>query len=254
MKVLDCETVESIYSSFEEFLAVDSTTLREFLKRIEDDDLYPNNRSPEDVLLEKTQKEFHTTCDVDAIYWFHLTRTVRNNNFEQGILPLGQAIAGIWDTLYSLVKESITFENWQDFKTKVENQKLNHSTYLYQMKVKDCRHWGPYATLIRDFAFFADKLPIHDYLRTPEIVEDICICFEEIYQIDLLRLFQEASSPCIVKFVDYEDRQDAISTALLYLHTIIHGSEVSIWCNTNLDREGQGVPKDRIQKIEFLSQ
>ena len=42
----------------------------------------------------------------------------------------------------------------------------------------------------------------HDYLRTPEIVEDICITFDELYGTNLMPVFLKATEPCIVSFRD----------------------------------------------------
>ncbi len=251
MKLLDCETVDTIYSSIEQISGLNKDTLIDVLLHVTEDELYPGHISPDKILLKKLQRETNSICKPDAICWFHLTRTVQNNPFEEGILPLSQILDHLWRLLFSLVQDQISSEQWREFQSKVRTGKLNHSARLYQMKTSSSQHWGLYATLIRDFAFKANGLPIHDYLRVPEIVEDIAICFEKLFGIDLLKRFSTATSPCIVKFLDYESRPDTVGVALHYLHVQIHNGELSIMCNTNIDKRGAPIHRDQIIKVEF---
>ncbi|AWI03207.1 hypothetical protein [Clostridium drakei] len=39
--------------------------------------------------------------------------------------------------------------------------------------------------VVKDAAFSSEEIGNHDYLKIPEIVEDICVCFEKIYGINL---------------------------------------------------------------------
>ena len=82
-----------------------------------------------------------------------------------------------------------------------KNMGGHHHAYLYGMKVHGKMHWGPYALLSRDHAFKPGEIGNHDYLGAPEIVEDICLCFSEKFEFDLLGAFMKKTKPCVVKFV-----------------------------------------------------
>ncbi len=251
MKILDCETVDSICQSMRQIFGINRNELNKLLSQVEEDELYVGDKNPDEVLIDKLQRETNTVCEIEAICWFHMTRTRENNSFEQGLLPLGEALDGIWDFLFSLVKDNTSSTEWNIFRTEVEAGRLNHSARLYKMKTNDHRQWGPNGILIRDFAFIANLVKNHDYLRTPEIVEDIAICFNEVYDIDLQALFTKATYPCIIKFIDDDIRLKTVGTALHYLYALNHNSELRIMHNTTIDKYGKPIPRENILNIEF---
>ena len=90
----------------------------------------------------------------------------------------------------------------------------------------DSRHHGPHALLVKDAFFCPLDLGHHDYLTIPEIVDDICMCYEESFGHPPLRaLFNRAATPCIVKFSSAPG-ECALSNALLYAHSILQGGGV----------------------------
>jgi hypothetical protein len=120
------------------------------------------------------------------------------------------------------------------------------------MKVEDCFHWGPYAILIRDMAFCSSEVGNHDYLDVPEIVEDICVCFSEWADSDLLQVFRQHTRSCIVKFVVYEAKPEHLGVALYYLYCKENGIQLSIAANTCRNLCGQTVSPKHICSVEYV--
>lgn len=251
MKVLDCETIDSTYESLEQILGVGRSQLESVFDGFDVESFYQDNPSypypPEDVVFSDVSKVASLPGNYDRTCWFHLTRIAPSNNFEQGILPLGQCLELIWSFLYSLAKKKVSLAEWEKFR---RNMGPHHHAALYAMKVADSMHWGPYALLSRDHAFNSQEVGNHDYLRAPEIVEDICICFSEKYEFDLLGAFMKKTRPCIVKFFD-GPRSDCVPTAVYHLYNEYRGNRCSMQCNTCYDGESATVTSERILKVEF---
>lgn len=254
MTILDCESVESTYNSLESILGIGIRDLKVAFKSFNMDSFYAENPHypdpPENLLLEKIIGRSSTLPAFDQVCWFHLTRTVPTNTFDEGILPLGEQIEKIWVFLYSLIEQDFPQEEWNNFRCDLGN---SHSADLYRMKVNDSLHWGPYGVLVKDIAFRAKEVGNHEYFRTPEIVEDICTCFNEKYNLDLQEAFFNNTKPCIVKFIDETPRPDCIEAAMYYLYMMFYGNELSLFCNTCFDGEAAAVPKERILNIKFPS-
>ena len=249
MILLDCESIDSIYGSLETIAGAKRSAIESFLDSMDLDALYNSSSPPScprnDYLLDAFRKNFHSSLSYDATCWFHLTRVAENTNFEAGILPLGQQLDSIWDFLHSLVRTAISEKLWNDFR----QGKLQGTDYL--MKTENPFHWGPYAILVRDIAFMPKEVGNHDYLFGPEIVEDICICFEKVHKIDLLALFRKSTKPCIVKFVDSTPQSKYLRATIFYLYATHRHDRLRDYCNDGLDARGVAVPRDRILKVEF---
>src|SRR5437899_12977202 len=205
MILLDCESIDSIYGSLEAITGAKRGAIESFLDSMDVDALYNSSSPPpcpgNDFLLRAFRKNFHSKLSYDATCWFHLTRVPGNCNFEAGILPLYQRLDSIWDFLFSLLHGAISKKQWNNFR-QGNLQSAHYSAQDYTMKTENPFHWGPYAMLVRDIAFKPAEMGNYDYLLGPEIVEDICFCFETVHKIDLLTLFRQNTRPCIVKFVD----------------------------------------------------
>jgi hypothetical protein len=76
------------------------------------------------------------------------------------------------------------------------------------------------------------------YLDAPEIVEDICRNYQEVFSFDLLGTFQASTSPRIIKFKKQGSKLSYLSAALrflyfeyhrydFYVHNPIHSGEVA---------------------------
>jgi hypothetical protein len=254
MKALDCETVETTLASVANIFGISPAFLETFLDELEtpnwdaeEPSLYPSQ------VVEKLQGKTGEACSFDATCWFHFTRTLETNRFEDGILPLGESIDLVWQALFSLLERGLSKVEWDSFREHVESDSCSRSGCLYQLKLRNPRLWGPYALLIREFGFRTPELGNHDWLRIPEIVEDICLCFEQRYgSSHLMRRFQENTSPCVVKFVEHRADQANLETALYYLYTMHYGYGWSQYFGNTFDRSGESVPASKICKIEFF--
>jgi len=255
MKILDCESNDSMHSSLESILGVKRSALESMFDDIDLDAVYssqaPSMQSDDYLfseILKKTQPGVF-----DRVHWFHLTRTFDGNDFTEGILPLGQCINSIWDFLYSLLDRQLSKRQWKEFRTNGIIGNKSHYSFLYHMKTSDRVHWGPYAILIRDNAFKPDELHHHDYFRVPEIIEDICIVLQESHSVDLLPTFNEKTRPCIVKFVDGKADPYYLKAAIFHLYHIRKNDRciAVTCCTTSFDGGGKRIPNNSILSIEF---
>jgi hypothetical protein len=251
MKILDCETTDSTYESLENILGVKRGILERIFGTLDVEEFYREHRHyahpPEDLMYSEVRKVSTLSGTYDRTCWFHITRTIPSSTFEQGILPLGQCIDGIWAFLQALAKRAVSAEEWAAFK---EDMGDHHGAGLYAMKVSDKMHWGPYALLSRDHAFKSSEIGNHDYFGAPEIVKDICLCFSEKFGYDLLGTFMRKTKPCVVKFVA-GPRGGCVSAAVYHLYNVYRGNSCSIQCNTCFDGDGVTIPREDILKVEF---
>jgi len=252
MIVLDCESTDSVYASLEAIAGAKRDAIESFLKSIDIESLYGGSSPPRDAgndfLLDAFRRKFRTDLSYEKTCWFHLTRTMESTTFDQGILPLGDCLDSIFACLHRLFQDVVSAEQWTDFKKQCP-QKASNSAQDYKRKTENRFHWGPYAILVRDHAFKPEEVTNHDYLSRPEIIEDICNCFEEIYHINVLNIFLKKTKPCIVKFVDYHHNAKYVRAALWHLY---HQQQTcSSYCNDCFDGKGAPVPRDRILRVEF---
>ena len=56
----------------------------------------------------------------DSTCWFHATRTHNPKSFKNGIFPTNEMLNSTWSFLFSLVRDQITEQDWQGFRTQVE--------------------------------------------------------------------------------------------------------------------------------------
>lgn len=251
MVILDCESLDSTYDSIKSIFGLTREAVDGVLASLDVERFYAENRDyPHDaphLLLERIKAESSSPSQFDAVCWFHLTRAQSSKTFENGILPLGDQVNAIWESLRLLAGSRVSDHDWSEFRN---NMGDSHSAYLYHLKVRDRDHWGPYGVLVRDAALCPAEIGHHDYLAVPEIVEDICLCFAERFDFDLVSKFTENSQPYIVKFIEETPHPRCLSPALYYLYSRFHGERLSLSCNTCFDGRGKVVCAQKIQKIE----
>jgi len=254
MIVLDCESTDSIYGSLEAITGAQRAAIESFFRSNDLNSIYNGNSPPlypaNDFLLNNFKRAFCSDLSYDSTCWFHLTRTDATTNFEDGIIPLGQQLDLIWDWLYGLFNGVVSGQQWKEFRQDILRHS-GHYAYLYRIKSENQFHWGPYAILVRDLAFKPGEVHNHDYFSGPEIVEDICFCFEKIYQVNLLRIFLAKTKPCIVKFIDTGTRTNYVRAALWHLHKIAWQEKCTDYCNDCFDGKGIPVRRNRIVSVEF---
>lgn len=248
--LLDCENLETASRSLCGLFRCSLKDLHDILRRIDIDRVYEQDEpdcTPDQFLhrnLVSALGEPHRPQDV---CWFHLTRTSRCNRFTEGILPLGMALDAIWETLLAALRGSEHFSRLQDMRRE------GVSSYHYNLKTLNPFHWGPFAMRVRDVAFVPERLPNHDYLRLPEIVEDICNGYRSKYGISIQEEVVGVLVPCIVKFV-VRGNSDAVGVgpAIHYVYRGIRGEPVSPFANTCFDARGKVIPESDILKIEYI--
>ncbi|PEF94031.1 hypothetical protein [Bacillus cereus] len=258
MKVLDCTTVSTMYESLENILGLSKQEIQKFFSDFKSK-LHPYDtpydKTNDKLLLEQIKKLIRKTdINYDRTVWFHGTRT--NNDFKDGILPLGEVIENIWDNLYKLVQKEISLEMWTEFRSNVENGLGGDGAYHYNLKINLKKAWGPYGLLIREITFippekFSD-VGNHNYIKIPEIIEDICLEFDKKYQLNLKERFEDNSSKCIVHFYTFNTKEKYIGSALHYLYLCFHDFEMDNNCSIAFDGEGVKVPSEHILSVELL--
>jgi hypothetical protein len=252
MKILDCETLDSTYESLDHILNVSRTRLEHLFENFDVDGDHRGSsqihRPPEDLLLAEVERMAAGLVGCNRACWFHLTRVNLDSSFSDGILPLGTSLDRIWDFLGSLVGQRISPGLWTALRRDMGS---SPSAGLYHMKVANMAHWGPFASLVRDHAFSTQETGCHDYLCAPEIVEDICRCFSDRSDFDLLESFKVNTRSCIVKFVVDTPRADCVRAAVYHLYNRARRFNCSIGCNTCYNGQGVPVRPDQILKVEF---
>lgn len=255
MKILDCESADSTYKSLERILEVKKEQLDNFFKGFGFysclDGCSQFDNFVFDKFMESTggdirTKSFGQTC------WFHLTRTYPENNFKEGILPLGEVVDQLWDFLFRL-GGNITKKEWLNFRKYIETECRHNSADHYRHKVGSARTgWGPFGILVKEIAFCAKDLHNSDQLKIPEIVEDICRCYPSKYGVDLKARFRDKTKPCIVKFYDNNTSLEYLRRALLYLYYKYHSLKFEHLCYTCFDGKGKKIAPEQILRVDFL--
>jgi len=251
---LDCETGDSTVASLCDCFGCQEADFTDALKSINIEELYSDpdtmpEEPSEEYLLNYIVEKFGEPDESVSVCWFHLTRTVQDNEFFEGVLPLSQAKDVIWDTIFSIFEGT---EIEQRLRLMKENGVENDT---YNLKIDDPVHSGPYGILVLDTAFNAEEIGQHDYLAFPEIIEDICAGYWTQYGERIFDEVESALSPCVVKFQkDGAADQGAIKAALYHAYRHANGLDVtgaSIWC---YDGEDEPVPYEDILSIEYLEE
>jgi len=256
MKVLDCESFHDTLFSLENITSINSEDILDFLMCFDMDDFYQRNplyETGDKIILNKFKKQFNPVMSYDQSNWFHLTRVYKNEDFKSGILPLIDVVESKWDKLYSLISDIISEHEWNKFRINMENGLLGPHSSLYKFRTSNTDFEGPYAISIRETAFKTDKIRHHNYLAVPEIIRDICICFEHYYGHDLFSEYKKNSVPCIVKFKTEFSEPELLGKVMFYMYQTVHNKELNSNCKTNYNANGTRIPPEDILKIEYLN-
>lgn len=248
--LLDCQSPDTAEGSLAEIFEtpVGDITSALMILNVDDEDAfavsYPFLRVVEDAGLSPRRS-------ADTA-WFHLSRVVGPEAFDGGVMPLKQSLDGIWRVLERCAQEFVSVNHWTEFRRCVETGYPCHHGGLYRTKVDDSAHWGPCAMLVRDAAFSAAAMAHHDYLKVPEIVEDICICFKDAFGKDLQKHYEQVTVPVIVKFWSADADENAIDAALGYVWSHLRSQPLSHVTNTCFDAEGKAIGVENILAVEVV--
>ena len=252
MFVLDCENPASTLKSISAIYGIPAQEIVAFFKAFDIGKYYEKNITddyPDRVLTAAFEEKYNVEPKpLDSVCWFHLTRTLPGNNFSAGILPFPESLNILWETLFTLFKDSPHCKNLKDLKSQ------DLISERYQSRIKHPYLAGPYAVLVRDVAFRVNEIGFHDYLAMPEPLNDICDRYQAIHKVNIFAQLQEKLIPCIVKFND--DRKtgrDCIESAMYYLYTLEHNARLTDSANTCFDGQNGKVSPKQIIAVEFLS-
>jgi hypothetical protein len=251
-KFLDCETQESTYRSLSNLFSCSKEDLMSLLGSINLDEIYsaPQN-SPNialnDYVLQEAINIFKVNPVPEYVYWFHTTRTIPDNKFENGILPLGNSLEIIWQTLFEIFKDTNHFSNIVKLKS---NGVMN---FMYKEKSSQSSSWGPFAILVKEIAFKAKEIGAWDYLCMPEIIDDICNEYKNTFGLSIYEDVSKSLKPCIIKFKSSHGINKVyVRSALYYLYACIHNVKLSLDTNACFDANNNKIPLEDIMKIEFI--
>ena len=250
---LDCETRRSTEASLLDMFGCSSPDLQRFLADSSHEAYFEEHWKslPEydQFLYERARKALGEPRLPTELCWFHCTRVPADTTFEAGILPLGQVLPLLKDTLLGSLEDS-------GAKLEVERAFAREGGFdmHFGAKLTHSLHWGPYAIFVREVASHANALGQHDYLAMPEIIEDLCEDVRLASGFNVLPVFQERWRPAIVKFVAPagDSAECAVRVALRYLQSCIredapgHGA---VWC---FDGENTVVPPGQVLKVDFV--
>ncbi|MCC5641281.1 hypothetical protein LC593_36900 [Nostoc sp. CHAB 5844] len=249
MAHLDCESPETALESIANIYDAAPNEIRQFFSDFDIDEHYERNR-PELPGNDEVRRilELHfgePRNNVSRTYWFHLSRTELGAKFVSGIHPLNSALPNIWGLLIRVVRNTPHAERLAAMRVEgVQN-------FQYNFKALDPLHWGPYAMLVKEISSHASAASNHDYLKLPEIIEDICLGYEEQFGEDIQTTIENALTPTIVKFwTEESDHLYGLSSAIYYAYLSCRRLELSGLANTCFDGGGIAVPSERIVYVE----
>jgi hypothetical protein len=236
--ILDCSNYETTKKSILDIFSTTDDKLASFLQSINPfESIY---KPAEEALYDEACNILGHPKDNISVVWFHGTRTEDASLFNKfGILTKSEARKFIEPRLKEL-SEGMESLGSNPFSMSISGKQGNHDE-------------GPFAFLIRDIAIHAPS-PNHNYLDSPEMVEDIAgTLLGENYS-QLVSSFKDKSAPCLVSFTS-ESKGYEVPQALLYLKLIEDGEayfEAASSANTFFDSGNVIVSPDRIKSVEII--
>jgi len=251
MLVLDCESRGSALESLSTIYGVPADSLAEFLETFDLDAHYaknnPNRPGNEELRIVVESSLGRKPAQIDRVFWFHLTRARKASDFADGIEPLTASLDRVWRTMLDVFRGT---------EHEVQLRKLRQSgvpDYQYDLKVGKAHLAGPYAMLVREVAFCPREIRNHDYLRLPEIMEDICNGYQEVHGESIHDTLERALMPIIVKFWSTKRQGlDCIEAALYYLHSTAHNQPLNYYANTCFDAKNEAIVPEQIVRVETI--
>ena len=250
---LDCETPESALHSVSNILGLTCTDLIGFIKRFDLDD-YIEKRGlaedrPADIVLKSLLTQMDCSWGFSHTAWFHMTRCLPTQKFEQGLKPLLSIIDDIWELLFEINPSTIARPKWDEYRKLLETDRSASHLGYYHHRINTPGEQGPDGILVNELrSGGVGGICTQDhYLKeAPEIV--ICIC--KYFGGNLLDEYTKATKPYIVKFETTDCKLDHLSTALYYVYERQH-SEPQFNNTYNADYRGGGISiqADQIRKV-----
>lgn len=243
--------MEAAAASLAGILKMDTPELIQRLRGFEYDKLSENTRRGvplQDLLLDHALSVRRQDLRPPSkVCWFHGTRVAPGTTFGDGILPLSRSLEHIWAFLWGIARQWSSPLEWAAFRANMPGQ----GGAQYHRKLACGLADGPYAVLVREVLLRPSETGSHDFLNVPEIIEDICMSYEEGLGHNLHGAFVMATRPCIVKFVSREVRSDAVAAAVTYVHRRLRHEDLFLKCNTCFNGEGRRISPEHILKVDW---
>ncbi|MGK2699058.1 hypothetical protein [Serratia surfactantfaciens] len=252
MLILDCSSRSQALNTLSAGFGCSPEKLKKVLLSLDLEHIYETDHSimvdANQYLKDYVSAELGEPGPFSRAFWFHGTRTFAGNTFPGGLLALNHSKSLAVKMLVDLAPdESVRKHLRQWFETE------GVPDALFQLRTGDSLHWGPYGHLVRELHFHASKNGLHNYLRLPELVEDVCNAYLDKYGQDLTPHYLCVLHPCIVWFQeDIVYEKGALETALAYAYTSVRSLPPDTNATLGIDCEGKSVSNSAIAKIEFL--
>jgi hypothetical protein len=256
---LDCHDYDAALASLAEAIGTMSSKLATALGEYDESRLENSAEDPWEVMPREVLERFRVGVEAvaarfDGAYYFHGTRAVDPEAFRRrGILPLDQMVEELWATLRKLAGDEISNEEWDSVRGSVEAGAGGHDGHLYRLKTGGRIHFGPFGLVIREAFLAPASTGSHDYLGSPEIVQDIARCYASAHGGNLEERFCTAAKPCIVKFRSTNCRSGDVKAALWYAFTRLRDGEITSSANYSFDAAGNPVPAEDVVDVEIIA-
>ena len=188
------------------------------------------------------------------VRYFHGSRTPDPAGYLRlGLLPLPDVLESLWDGLRRVGADLLSASEFGELRKFIEAGGGGHFGGLYRLKTTEAMGFGPFGEYVRAHFLRPSEVTSHDYLGTPEIVEDIAIVAKERFGVDLLPAYAAAAVPCIVAFdMPVEDGSRAVCAACWYVRAAADGALTSN-ASGGFDGYGVPVPAAAIRKVEIIA-
>lgn len=252
MLILDCSSRSQALNTLSAGFGCPPEKLKKVLLSLDLESIYElNPRQLVDApqyLREYVCAELGEPRSFTRALWFHGTRTFAGNTFPAGLLALNQSESLAMKMLLDLAPNEMVRKHLQEW-----NVPGGVPDEMFQLRTDDRTHWGPYGHLVRELHFHTSENGQHDYLRLPELVEDVCNAYFENYAHDLTPHYLKVLHPCIIWFqADIVYEKGTLETALAYAYTSVRNLPPEGNSTFGIDREGKSVSRSSIAKIEYL--
>ena len=183
-------------------------------------------------------------------HWFHATRVEDLVAFRAGIRSLPSQLEMTWASLYTLVSDYLSPEQWRGIRINAEQENFGgHSPEVIRAWMSN---EGPYAFLLAESSLDPGGNGNHDYFATSELVEFIAFYVDKNFRIDLYARHQEATRSALVKFKTEGIKAANLGAALDYLLHRKNGWSLSC-LDPCFSGEGQNVsPKQMVKAIPVM--
>ncbi len=222
--ILDCETPESARLSVANILGLSLDDLIDFIRQFDLDDYMAKHRSTvdqaADILLKSLLMQANCNWGFSHTDWFHMTRCLPTERFEQGLKPLPDIINDIWELLFKISSSYVTRSEWDAFRKLIESDPSASHMDVYRLRANSIEQHGPYGILVCELRSEGVLKQDHYLKVAPELVILICQSFHNKFGYNLLEEYTKVTKPCIVKFETTDNEPYLLSTALYYIYEL----------------------------------